>query len=239
MKTIDLIKKECNVIIRVADARNPKTLFPFRTKKRTIIVFNKIDICTDEKLNALRKKYKSAVFVSTRTRKGKAKMIKMLSMIAKKEKGLIRVGVVGYPNVGKSSIINMLRGKRSARVSATPGETKGVQWLKIKDGILMYDTPGVITHWQNEKSLVKAFAITAENAKDPEGIAEHILKVLKKKHGIEWINNKYGIECSESTVPNRILEKIAKRYNMMMKGGEPDLDRASKKIIRDWQREMR
>ena len=124
--TLNKIRKECDVILRVGDARNPKTLFPFKTSRKTVlVVFTKIDICDVKELEKLRKKYKNAIFISTRTRKGKGHLLHKLIEIAKREKRLIRVGVIGYPNVGKSSLINMLRGRRSAKVSATPGETKG------------------------------------------------------------------------------------------------------------------
>ena len=145
MNLLNKIKTECDLIIRVADARNPKTLFSFPTTKKTLIVFNKMDLLTTEELEKLRKKYKNAIFTSTRTRKGKGNLLHKIIAFANMEDRLVRVGVVGYPNVGKSSLINMMRGTRSAKVSATPGETRGVQWLKIKNNIMMYDTPGVIT----------------------------------------------------------------------------------------------
>lgn len=182
MSVLNKIRMECDLILRVADARNPKTLFSFPTNKKTLIVFNKIDLLTDEELEKLKKKYKNGIFISTRTRKGKGNLLHKMIAIAKMEKRLIRVGVVGYPNVGKSSVINMMRGTRSAKVSATPGETKGIQWLKIKSDIMMYDTPGVITTKHSQKELIKTFSIVPQNVTDPEGAASEIIKnTLRKK----------------------------------------------------------
>ncbi len=238
MKAIDAIRRECDVIIRVADPRNLKTLFPFKTRKRIIIVFNKIDICPKNVLDALRKKYRQAVFVSTRTRKGKRTLLSKLSMIAKSEKRLIRVGVIGYPNVGKSSLINMLRGRRSARVSATPGETKGIQWLKIKENILMYDTPGVVINRarMSESELVSSFVISPSKIKNPEAAAERIIVDVMKKRGVEFLRKHYKLNLNSSESPSKIIEKIAKRQGMLLKRGELDLDRAAKKIIMDRQK---
>ncbi len=235
MRVLDRIKKECDVILRVADARNIKTLFPFKTGKKTIVVFNKIDLCSVGELEALHRKYRTAVFLSTRTGKGKGRLLYALITIAKREKRPIRVGVIGYPNVGKSSIINMLRGRRSARVSPIPGETKGVQWLRIRDDVLMYDTPGVIAGKKDEQELVSAFAIAPENLEYAEGTAVELIRDITRKYGMQKLCSFYKIECEEAESPENILEKIARRHGMFMKGGRLDVDRAAKKVIREWQ----
>ena len=225
------------MIIKVADARDPTTLSNFfKTRKRTILVFNKIDLCSKSCIAKLKEKYPNAFLVSTRTRQGKGPLIRKLKEIANREDRFIRVGVIGYPNVGKSSLINMLRGRRSARASATPGETKGVQWLKISDNIMMYDSPGVITQRMSQSKLIQTFAVSAQNAKDPEGIAEQILVKILKLYGPKAIEHTYGISISKDDEPYTILEKIAKRRNMLLKGGELDLDRAAKAVIMDWQK---
>ncbi len=234
---LNIIRKECDVIIKVADARDPSTIAHFfKSRKRTLIVFNKIDLCSQSCLHRLKERYPNAFFVSTRTRNGKGALIRKLKEIANREGRFIRIGVIGYPNVGKSSLINMLRGRRSARASATPGETKGVQWLKIADNIMMYDSPGVIPHRQSESRLIKTFAVSAQNASDPEGIAEDIISHLINRYGSNIIESAYDVVVESGDSPNKILEKIASRRNMLLKGGELDLDRAAKAVIMDWQK---
>jgi ribosome biogenesis GTPase A len=236
MNLLNKIKTECDLIIRVADARNPKTLFSFPTNKKTIIVFNKMDLLTTEELDKLRKKYKNAVFTSTRSRKGKGNLLHKMIAFANIEDRLVRVGVVGYPNVGKSSLINMMRGTRSAKVSATPGETRGVQWLKIKPNIIMYDTPGVITVKHSQKELVKTFSIVPQNVTDPEGAAHEIIKNLVKKKGKEFVEEKYKIKIENEKDYEEIIDLIAQRNKMLLKNNELDRLRASKKIILDFQK---
>jgi len=227
---------ECDLIIRVADARNPKTLFSFPTNKKTLVVFNKMDLITSEELEKLKKKYKNAIFTSTRTRKGKGNLLHKMIAFAKMEDRMIRVGVIGYPNVGKSSLINMMRGLRSARVSATPGETRGVQWLKIKPNIVMYDTPGVITTQHSQKELVKTFSIVPQNVDDPEGAACEIIKNTLRKKGKEQLEKKYKITIENEKDYEEIIDLIAKRNGMILKNNELDRVRASKKIILDFQK---
>jgi ribosome biogenesis GTPase A len=236
MNILNKIKMECDLIIRVADARNPKTLFSFPTTKKTLIVFNKMDLITPEEIEKLKKKYKNAIFTSTRSRKGKGNLLHKMIAFANMEDRLIRVGVVGYPNVGKSSIINMMRGTRSAKVSATPGETRGVQWLKIKNNIMMYDTPGVITVKHSQKELVKTFSIVPQNVTDPEGAAFEIIKNIIKKKGKESLEDKYKIKIKDEKDYEEIIGLVAKRNGMLLKNNELDRLRASKKIILDFQK---
>ncbi|MEM0437852.1 MAG: GTPase [Candidatus Micrarchaeia archaeon] len=236
MKVLDRIRKECDVIIRVADARNPATLFPFPTRRHTLIVFNKVDLCDEREVNALRKKYRTAMFVSTRNREGKGKLFYELVRIAKQEGRPIRVGIIGYPNVGKSSLINLLKGRRTAKVSATPGETKGVQWIRLRPDILLYDTPGVVPIKKTQEELAKSFAVSASNVEDAEGTAEKMIMEMVRKKGLENVCAHYGIACERNMAPSRMLALIARRYNMLAPGGELDLDRAARKVIRDWQK---
>jgi ribosome biogenesis GTPase A len=195
-----------------------------------------MDLLTTEELDKLRKKYKNAVFTSTRSRKGKGNLLHKMIAFANIEDRLVRVGVVGYPNVGKSSLINMMRGTRSAKVSATPGETRGVQWLKIKPNIIMYDTPGVITVKHSQKELVKTFSIVPQNVTDPEGAAHEIIKNLVKKKGKEFVEEKYKIKIENEKDYEEIIDLIAQRNKMLLKNNELDRLRASKKIILDFQK---
>ncbi len=222
MNVLNKIRMECDLIIRVADARNPKTLFSFPTNKKTIIVFNKMDLISPEELEKLKKKYKNAVFTSTRTRKGKGNLLHKMIAFAKMENRLIRVGVIGYPNVGKSSLINMMRGTRSAAVSATPGQTRGIQWLKIKPDIVMYDTPGVITVKHSQKELIKTFSIVPQNVDDPEGAANEIIKNIMKKKGKEFLQEKYKIKIENEKDYEEIIDLIAKRNGMILPNNELD-----------------
>ncbi|MCX8199874.1 MAG: 50S ribosome-binding GTPase [Candidatus Micrarchaeota archaeon] len=234
---ISKIRRECDVVLVVADARSPSTVFPFHPSsgQKAILILNKIDLCTDEEISALRGRYRGAIFMSARTRKGKGHLLHTLIRIAKEKGHLIRVGVVGVPNVGKSSIINLLRGKRSARTSPTPGETRGIQWLKLNKDILLYDSPGVFVRDTGEEALAHASTVAAEKMKDPESAAARLLAHIIKSRGRGHVAAHYDIEIGEGEDTYEILEKIAIRNGMLLKGGELDTDRAAKRVIHDWQ----
>ncbi|MEM3364173.1 MAG: GTPase [Candidatus Micrarchaeia archaeon] len=231
------IKRECDVVLVVADARSPGTIFRFRPYpgQETILILNKIDLCTEEEIRTLREKYRGAILMSARTRKGKGHLLHTLIRIAKEKEHLIKVGVIGVPNVGKSSIINLLRGKRSARTSPTPGETKGIQWLKLNKNILLYDSPGVFIRDPGEEAIAHASTVSAEKMKNPEEAATKVLSHIIKTRGRIHVAAHYGIEIAESDDEYAILEKIAVRNGMLLKGGELDTDRAAKRVIHDWQ----
>jgi ribosome biogenesis GTPase A len=135
------------------------------------------------------------------------------------------IGVIGYPNVGKSSLINALKGKGSAKTSSEAGYTKAKQYLKVSKDILMMDTPGVIPK-QETKDLVLIGAKNPSNIPDPD-LA--VMELMEQKP--EFFQKKYNIEIKDK---EKAIEEIAIKLNLKKKGGLPDIDRASRKILQDW-----
>ncbi len=145
----------------------------------------------------------------------------------KKEKNI--VGVVGYPNVGKSSVINALTGREAALTSPQSGFTKGMQLVKMKEGLYMLDTPGVIPYLEKDrKKHALTSAIDFSKVKDPENSALDLIDKYPKE-----IKKSYGVKGETS---DEILEAIAVRLNKLKKGGTPDLINTARTIIMDWQR---
>jgi len=98
-----------------------------------------------------------------------------------KEKKQIAVGVVGFPNVGKSSIINSLKRCRAVAVGKTPGVTKSMQEIKLDKNILLLDSPGVLTTTQDQAdSLILRSAARVEDIADPTKTIDALLKRIEK-----------------------------------------------------------
>jgi len=148
--------------------------------------------------------------------------------------GGIIVGVVGYPNVGKSAIINGLSFSKKAKVSSKAGTTHGLQWVKATDEIKLLDSPGVIPlKYMDESKLALISAKSADKIKEKDIVAMRIIEIFldTNKKALEK-HYKVEIEGSNSM---EVLEEIGRKKGHLKKGGEVDETRVSEMIIRDWQ----
>uniref|UniRef100_A0A8C5ISB3 Nucleolar GTP-binding protein 2 n=1 Tax=Junco hyemalis TaxID=40217 RepID=A0A8C5ISB3_JUNHY len=164
---------------------------------------------------------------------GKGAFIQLLRQFGKlhSDKKQISVGFIGYPNVGKSSVINTLRSKKVCSVAPIAGETKVWQYITLMRRIFLIDCPGVVyPSGDSETDIVLKGVVQVEKIKSPE---DHICAVLERAKE-EYIRKTYKIECWTDTVD--FLEKLAARTGKLLKGGEPDLQTVSKMVLNDWQR---
>jgi ribosome biogenesis GTPase A len=233
-KIVNEVIKESDIILEVLDARFPEESRNKeieekirREEKKILYVINKCDLVSKKTMEMWKKKLKPSIFVSSKKMLGTTMLRHKIIEIVKKEK--ITVGIVGYPNTGKSSIINALKGKRSAPVSSVSGHTKGLQKIKIDNRIKIIDTPGVISF--REEDDVKHALIGTKNfsrIKDPELVAMRIIELKK-----DLIEVFYNLPLSEDI--ENALEEIALKLNLLKKGNVPDTKRAAERIIKDWQ----
>jgi|GEM_PF-129444 ribosome biogenesis GTPase A len=238
-KIVNKIIDECDVILLVLDARDPETTRNReleekikKMNKELIYVLNKADLVPKEVLEKWKEKLENAVFVSAKHRMGtKILRDKIKEYLKKNNIKEGKVGVVGYPNVGKSSIINALTGRRSALTGSLAGLTKGEQWIRLTKNIKLLDTPGVL-EMKDEDELIISGALRLEKA---ENLISPALKVLKRLHDFDKsiIPNYYGIEVDE--IDEELLKKIGKKLKYLKKGNEVDLNRTAKSIIKDFQ----
>jgi len=219
---------ECDVIIEVIDARDvagtrSRKLESMVRKegKQLIFVINKVDLKRPVGIPPGK-----VVLMSAKKRFG-TKNLRATIMGCYPERDQVRVGVVGYANTGKSSVIVSLGGV--AHISSKPGFTRGKHWIRISKRVMLMDTPGLIPSDEGEASLAIKSAYDVTKLKDPVGAALQVIE----KIGSERLAATYGVEqVADSTEQ---LEALAKKWNMLLKGAQLDLDRASKKIIKDWQ----
>lgn len=221
------VLSQSDVVLEVLDARFPDLTriravenYVKKKGKGLIFVLNKVDLVSKEYAEDWKKilsREAPTVFVSTKKRWGTRILRKTIKSLT--EKRPLYVGVVGYPNVGKSSLINVLVGRHAAGVSPKPGFTRGEQLLKLARGIYLIDTPGVVDT-DEETLLLLVGGKDPSRAKNPE-LAAHIL--LTNLHAM-------------GELPYRDLEEYAKAKGFLLKGGEPDVRRAAIDLIRRFQR---
>lgn len=231
---------ESGIILEVIDSRMPEKTrnkylekYTLKRHKKLIIVINKCDLVKKEDLEKIKRKFNlPCVFISAKQHLGTLILKGKIMQFAKKFP--VRVGIIGYPNTGKSSVINALKGRHAARTSPIAGFTKGKQWVKVTDKILLIDTPGIIPHSKlSETELVLASARSLESIKDPEGVAVAILKLVNKTNP-DILKIRYNLKVEK--IFHKSLEIIAKEKKKLKKGAMPDTELAAKMIIQDWQK---
>ena len=246
--------KNIDMVYELVDARIPKSskiknIYDIIGNKPKLLIMTKKDLTDPIKIEGWIKYYEnigSKVVLADLNNDNDIKKIvnethKMMEelQLKREEKGMnkkeIRVLVVGIPNVGKSTLINKLVGKRVANVGNKPGITKGLVWLKTSHNIALLDTPGIL--WpkidNNEigLNLASIFSIKTEIL-DVNEVAVHIISKLNRYYP-EKLKERYNIEPSNIELDfEAIYEDLGKKMGAI-RNGEPDYERISNRIIND------
>lgn len=257
-KTKDLLKenlKLIDLVIEVIDARipisskNPDFDLLFKNKER-LIILNKYDLSdplfNESWINYYKKNNYSVILYNATNNKEIKKLETAISKSVQKihdrykSKGIknrtIKAIIVGIPNSGKSTLINSIARKKSAKTGNKPGVTRGKQWIRLTGNIDLLDTPGIL--WPkiaNEESGLN-LAFTGAIRDEILDIEEIAIKLVNK---IKLINesvlaNRYKIDILESDIDN--IRNIAIKRGCLIKGGDIDWLRVSKLVIDDFRK---
>lgn len=232
-KIVNSVIDKSDILLLVLDARMPSLTrneeIEHKVKlkgKKLIYVLNKCDLMPKKWLQEQKKLFRPAVFVSSTQHLGTTILRNKIIELTKKDH--ITIGVLGYPNTGKSSVINALRGKSSAKASSVSGYTRGVQKIRIDARMMILDTPGVIPYGEkDENKHVLIGTANPSELDDPELCAMELIDNFQ-----ETIKKYYKVEGEDS---EEILENIAKIKKKLAKGGVLDTLTTAKIVIKDWQ----
>ncbi|RME54467.1 GTPase [Candidatus Woesearchaeota archaeon] len=232
-KIVNEVISESDIILEVLDSRlvnetrNKEIEDKVKASNKVLIyVLNKCDLVDIERLKKL--KLKPSAYVSSQKRYGITKLLHLILRYAKKDKNI--VGVLGYPNTGKSSLVNALKGRSSASTSPISGHTKGKQIIRINKKLYLLDSPGVFPYKEkNEMKHAVTSSLDPAKVKDPELAVIELMKSFPGK-----IESYYDVPQTKSY--EKTIEKIALKNNKLLKGGVPDTETMSRIILRNWQK---
>ncbi|KAJ2709343.1 GTPase required for pre-60S ribosomal subunit nuclear export and maturation, partial [Coemansia spiralis] len=237
-----------DVVLHVLDARDPegtrcrhveKYIKAEAPHKHLVFVLNKVDLVptwvTARWVKVLSRDYPTLAFHASPTKSfGKGTLIQLLRQFTRlhADKKQISVGLIGYPNTGKSSIINTLRQKKVCNVAPIPGETKVWQYITMTRRIYLIDCPGVVqsSSSDTDTDIVLKGSIRSSSLLSPEDHIPEILNRVRK----EYIRRQYNIDTW--TDATDFLTELANITGKLNRGGEPDLHVVSKMVINDWLR---
>lgn len=245
-----------DIVFELLDARIPYSsrnpiIDELVASKPRIVILNKEDLA-DRKANKMWQDYfkdcgVDSVLVNSQNGKGldtlisTTKEIMDKKRINNKQKGIInqpiRAMILGIPNVGKSTIINSLVKKKSAKTGNRPGITKTNQWIKTKGDILLLDTPGILWPKFEDKQVGINLAFTGaikDEILDTETLA---LKLIEKLLSINprLIEERYKIQVIDKS-PLEVMDEIAIKRGALAKYGEPDYEKTSRFILEEFRK---
>lgn len=250
----DASKIDC--IVYVLDSRipassvNPAYDSIFGNKPR-LYVLNKADLVPKDELAKWREFYNRSgnrcITANSTVNGGNKAFVSALNELAapivekyaaKGVKKTVRAMVIGVPNCGKSTLINSLTAKKRTVTGNKPGVTRGKQWVSVDKYIDLLDTPGTLYPDFSDQKKASALAIVGcikDNIVDSTEIALEILRFLKEEYP-EKLTEKYNLgQIPESY--DDLLSAIAKRRGLIVKGGEPDVERTASAVVQDFRKQ--
>ena len=218
--------------------------------KPRMIILNRIDMAdpnmTKRWAAYFRKQGMMVLETDCKNRKGTSQFAPAVRELLKEkirryeEKGqagrTLRVMVVGIPNVGKSTFINAVSGRKSAKAENRPGVTRGKQWITVERGLEMLDTPGILWPKFEDPEVGLKLAYTGavkDDVVDVETLAMHLIGLLGRNYP-EALEARYKITVPESFEDHELLELTGRKRGMLISGGEVDTERMGRVLLEEY-----
>ncbi len=245
LKNVDMVAEIIDARIPVS-SRNPDIDAIVGDKPR-LIILNRADQADGEATRRWMARFKAQgcaiLCTDAKTGKGVKEFSAVIQEALKdqiarwRERGLVgrkvRVMVVGVPNVGKSTFINQVAGRKSAKAGDRPGVTRGKQWVAVDSGLDLLDTPGILWPKFEDPQVGLNLAFTGavkDDIMDTETLAFHLMELLNA-HYPQAMLERYKIEPDPAAQGWELLERAGRKRGFLISGGEVDLERMANVLL--------
>ena len=250
-RQIEADLKQVDAVCEVVDARIPMSsrnpdIDAICGSKPRIIVLNRMDLAdpnaTQKWAAYFKNKGMAVLATDCKTRKGIADFTPAarLACVEKLERDAkrgmnrpLRVMVVGIPNVGKSTLINQISGRKGAKAENRPGVTRGKQWVTVDSGLQLLDTPGILWPKFEDPEVGMMLAYTGavkEGVIDIEELSCRLMELLHKYYP-QTLLERYKVEAPEGTPGWELVEMAGRKRGYLISGGEVNTERMSKVLL--------
>lgn len=253
-RQIEADLKQVDAVCEIVDARIPMSsrnpdIDSICSNKPRIIVLNRADLADPESTNRWIAWFKgrgfAAIATDCKSRRGISSFQSAVRSVLQKKiqrdaaKGMnrpLRVMIVGIPNVGKSTLINQVSGRKGAKAENRPGVTRGKQWVTVDTGLLLLDTPGILWPKFEDPNVGMKLAYTGavkENIMDTEELACHLMDVLWRFYP-DTVKNRYKIDMPADTPGYALLEEAGRKRGFLLSRGEINTERMAKVLLDEY-----
>ena len=245
LKLVDAVCEILDARIPIS-SRNPDIDAICGNKPRMVIL-NRIDLADPNMVKVWSDYFKSlgmaVLATDCKTKKGIAGFVPAIrSLLAEKlnryaEKGQagrpLKIMIVGIPNVGKSTFINQIAGRKGAKAENRPGVTRGKQWVTVDSGLQLLDTPGILWPKFEDPQVGMMLAFTGavkEGVIDLEELSCRLMELLLKYYP-QVLSERYKVEAEPDTPGYELLEMAGRKRGFLLRGGEVHTERMAKVLM--------
>ena len=253
-RQIEADLKLVDAVCEIVDARIPMSsrnpdIDTICGNKPRIIVLNRMDLADPEATKRwttyFRAKGMAVVVTDCKSRKGIGDFQPAVRSVLKEKlernaaKGMnkpLKVMIVGIPNVGKSTLINQISGRKGAKAENRPGVTRGKQWVTVDSGLLLLDTPGILWPKFDDPQVGMMLAYTGavkENVIDAEELSAFLLELLWRRYP-DTVRQRYKIEMPEDSAGYKLLEEAGRKRGFLLARGEINTERIAKVVLDEY-----
>ena len=246
--------KQVDAVCEILDARIPISsrnpdIDSICGNKPRIVIMNRMDLAdpsaTKQWITYFRDKGMAAIATDCKTKRGINDFQPAVRALLKEKidrdaaKGMkrsLRIMIVGIPNVGKSTLINQISGRKGAKAENRPGVTRGKQWVTVDGGFLLLDTPGILWPKFEDPNVGLALAFTGavkENVIDIEELACRLFSLLWQRYP-DAVKARYGIEMPADAQGYELLEAAGKKRGFLLARGEINTERMAKVLVDEY-----